>query len=90
MGGFWLSRWRLEKSVSERAGEITTDAIIDWVISEFPATVPVFLRWRMQCVGCPIARFESIAEACANYDHPVERFLAELRMAVSPIDQLQS
>ena len=85
-----LPRQPGETPVVQHPGEITTDAIIDWVMTEYPETVPVFLRWRMHCVGCPIARFESIAEACANYQHPVEGFVAELRTAASRPGRLQS
>ncbi len=74
--------------MTERAGPITSRSNIDWVVNEYPATVPVFLRWRMLCIGCPIARFESIAEACANYQNPVERFVGELRAAAAHADLL--
>lgn len=63
--------------------EITTETSIDWVLATYPATAPVFLRWRMQCVGCPIARFESIADACSIYQRPLDRFLTELRLAAT-------
>jgi hybrid cluster-associated redox disulfide protein len=63
--------------------EITTETVIDWVLTTYPATAPVFLRWRMQCVGCPIARFESIADACTIYQRPLDRFLTELRLAAA-------
>jgi len=33
----------------------------------------------MYCVGCAIARFETLAEACAVYGVPVEHILNELR-----------
>jgi hybrid cluster-associated redox disulfide protein len=65
----------------EHADEITGKSVIDWVLTRYPDTAPVFLRWKMQCVGCPIARFESIDDACRIYRRPVDRFLAELRQA---------
>lgn len=75
--------------MTQSAAEITTGSVIEWVVNEYPATVPVFLRWRMQCVGCPIAPFESIADACRIYQEPVDRFLTELRAAVQT-DPLRS
>ena len=62
----------------EHTEEITGKSVIDWVLNRYPATAVVFLRWKMQCVGCPIARFESIDDACRIYQQPVDRFLAEL------------
>lgn len=76
--------------MERRAGKITTEAIIESIVNEYPETVPVFLRWQMHCVGCPIARFESIADACMNYQHPVDRFVADLRSAVSRADCLHT
>lgn len=62
----------------EHTEEITSNSVIDWVLTRYPATAVVFLRWKMQCVGCPIARFESIDDACRIYQQPLDRFLAEL------------
>lgn len=58
---------------------ITADAIIDCVVSDHPETVQVFSQLHMHCVGCPVAPFESLADACEIYHVPVERFLAQLR-----------
>lgn len=68
---------------TNRPGMLRGDSIVDWVISEFPTTASVFMRRRMHCVGCPMARFESIAEACSIYEQPVQPFLAELTSAAS-------
>jgi hybrid cluster-associated redox disulfide protein len=76
-----------ELFVSARAGTITIEARIDQVLTEYPAAAQVFLTWGMHCVGCPIARFESIADACRIYQRPLDRFLAELQVACSPGDR---
>lgn len=73
--------------MSARARTITTEARIDQVLNEYPAAAQVFLTWGMHCVGCPIARFESIAEACRIYQRPLDRFLAELQIACSSGDR---
>lgn len=62
---------------------ITAQSNVDRVLTDFPATVPVFLGRRMHCVSCPIARFESIADACRIYRLPVAGFLADLRAATA-------
>ncbi len=66
------------------AEEITEKSMIDWVLDRHPATAVVFLHWKMQCVGCPIARFESIDDACRIYQRPLDHFLADLRAACAP------
>ncbi len=55
---------------------------VDELITRYPATVRVFVKHRMLCVGCEVARFESLAEACRIYRKPLEPLLADLRVAV--------
>ena len=54
---------------------------VDDVMRRWPATIRVFLNHRMRCVGCPIACFHTVEDACR--EHKVDRaaFLADLRAA---------
>lgn len=61
---------------------ITADSIIDRVVSDHPETVQIFSQLHMHCVGCPVARFESLADACDIYQLPMERFLSQLRAVI--------
>lgn len=70
--------------MATQANEITSESVIEWVLTTYPGTVSVFLDWRMQCVGCPIARFESIADACRIHQRPMGPFLTDLRSAALP------
>jgi hybrid cluster-associated redox disulfide protein len=72
--------------VSEQASRldpVSADTNVDDLVSRYPSTVPVFIRHRMVCVGCEVARFETLAEACEIYDKPLEPLLADLNAAVS-------
>lgn len=57
--------------------KITADMIIGEVLDLDPDTAPYFLEMGMHCLGCPSARGESIADACAvhgvNADALVEK-----------------
>jgi len=46
------------------------------LLSRWPQTIPVFLRRRMACVGCALARLESLAAANA-YGLRLDGFLIE-------------
>lgn len=46
-----------------------------------PGTMRVFWRRRMACVGCPIAPFHTVADACRDYGIDEAAFRAELRAA---------
>ena len=44
-----------------------------------PATIRVFLDFRMGCVGCPISAFHSVDDACKEHGVNRDEFLAALR-----------
>lgn len=60
------------------ARRIDFDLDVERFIARFPCSVPVFLRYRMACVGCEMGRFETVEEATALYGIPFEAFKAEV------------
>lgn len=64
-----------------QAALIDQGTIVEEVIDRYPGTTRVFLRRRMQCVGCPIAPFETVSEVCRIYQQQLEDVLAELNAA---------
>lgn len=52
------------------------------MMERWPATVPVFLRHKMLCVGCLISPFHTYVDACAEYGLDEVAFIAELQAAV--------
>ena len=54
---------------------------VDDVMRRWPATIRVFLDRRMHCVGCPIACFHTVEDACREHDIDHAAFLADLRTA---------
>jgi hybrid cluster-associated redox disulfide protein len=57
--------------------EFTT--LVDDVMRRWPATIRVFLDYRMHCVGCPIACFHTVDDACREHNVDRESFLSDLR-----------
>lgn len=57
------------------------DDLVDEVMRSHPATIRVFLDFRMSCVGCPIACFHTVADACVEHDVESDEFLRALRNA---------
>jgi hybrid cluster-associated redox disulfide protein len=55
-----------------------TEPAPDWTAEEAiqrcPQAEAVFIRRRMACVGCVMARFETLAEAAAAYHMKPRRF----------------
>jgi hybrid cluster-associated redox disulfide protein len=60
-----------------------SDTLVDDVMREEPSTIRVFLDFKMRCVGCPIACFHTVNDACREHGVDRDRFLAVLR-SVSP------
>src|SRR4029079_3268030 len=54
---------------------------VDEVMRQWPATIRIFLDFRMSCVGCPIAGFHTVEDACREHGAAPESFLSALRAA---------
>ena len=46
---------------------LTSDMTVDQVMKRWPASIRVFMDFRMGCVGCPIATFHSVDEASREH-----------------------
>ncbi len=63
------------------------EASISWAMTaeelqhRWPGTTAVLLRRRMACVGCPMARFDTIRDLAANYGVSMQELLEELTRA---------
>lgn len=58
-------------------------SLVDDVMRHRPATIRVFLDFRMNCVGCPIGSFHSIEDACREHGIDVVVLLTALRTAAT-------
>lgn len=68
----------LEAMMSVEATQLVDDVMRQW-----PATIRVFLDHRMRCVGCPIACFHTVDDACREHGADRAKFLADLRKVVA-------
>jgi len=50
---------------------IRFDDSVDNVMRRSPQAIRVFLQFKMRCVGCPIACFHTVDDACR--EHGVDR-----------------
>jgi hybrid cluster-associated redox disulfide protein len=61
------------------------DDIVGEVMTAPPATIRVFLDFRMGCVGCPISSFHTVDDACKEHGVDRDEFLAALRAAADAV-----
>ncbi len=57
--------------------------LVDDVMRRWPAAIRVFLDHKMRCVGCPMARFHTLEEACREHGVDFNRFLANLEAIIN-------
>ncbi|MCC2652544.1 MAG: hydrid cluster protein-associated redox disulfide domain protein [Microvirga sp.] len=60
---------------------IESTHLVDDVMRRWPTTIRVFMSHKMRCVGCPIACFHTVDDACREHKVDHAAFLADLRTA---------
>lgn len=58
--------------------QVTKQSIIGDVLDNAPATAQFFFAIGMHCLGCPSARGESIADACAVHGTDADQLVKTL------------
>jgi len=58
------------------------DITLEQMMTEWPQTVAVLMRYRMLCVGCPISGFHTPVDAAREYDAELDRFEESLVEAI--------
>jgi len=61
------------------------DDIAGEVMAARPATIRVFLDFKMGCVGCPISAFHTVDDACREHGVDRDEFLAALGAAANAV-----
>jgi len=69
---------------------LEADSLVDEVMRAWPATIRVFLQYRMKCVGCPIGPFHTIYDSCVEHNTDIATFLADLRAVTGQVTPLAS
>ena len=62
---------------------VESTQLVDDIMRRWPATIRVFMSHKMRCVGCPIACFHTVDDACREHGADRERFLADRRAAIT-------
>jgi hybrid cluster-associated redox disulfide protein len=68
-------------SLTRLAEQITADCLVHDVIDRHPQTVAVFVQYRLQCIGCYISPFHTIADVAREYALGLESLLVDLNQA---------
>ena len=60
------------------------DMTVAEIMSRWPATISVFMAYKMHCIGCPIAIFHTLAEAAREHRLDLTRLTTAVRRATGP------
>jgi hybrid cluster-associated redox disulfide protein len=71
------------RSTRSTSRPITADSLVQEVIERHPQTILVFVRHRLQCVGCDISPFHTIADSAREHAVTIEPLLGELNQALA-------
>jgi hybrid cluster-associated redox disulfide protein len=58
------------------------DLPLDELMTRWPETIRVFLDYRLLCVGCLIAPFHTVIDACREHGVDEQSFRADLHRAI--------
>jgi hybrid cluster-associated redox disulfide protein len=73
-----LSVWMVHMGTTRDERPLSPNDTIGELLATCPAAARVLVGHRMHCVGCDIAPFETIADACIIYGVPVDDVFAEI------------
>jgi len=62
---------------------VTSDTVVNELMSAHRPTIPTFIRHRMHCMGCPIGHLHTVAEACTAHGVDLAAFLCELHASLA-------
>ncbi len=72
-----------ERGGARKATHLTPASTIVELLATHPVAARVLIDRRMHCVGCDIAPFETIGDACALYGVAVDDFFADINRALA-------
>lgn len=61
---------------------IRADTTLEDLMATYKVTIPIFIRRKMMCIGCPIASLHDVQQACTEHGIALPVFLAEINGAI--------
>lgn len=64
------------------ASTITPDLTLAEIMERWPEITPVFMAYHMTCVGCYLSPFDTLEDAAAVFDLPLQLLLDNLNASI--------
>ena len=65
---------------------ITADSLVQEVVDRHPQVVSDFVRHRLQCAGCTISPFRTLADSAREYAVAIEPLLKDMNELITTQD----
>ena len=65
----------------------TSDMTVAEILETWPATVKVFQAYKLACVGCVMAPFDTMVDVARIYDMDLSRLMEDLHGAVQSVER---
>lgn len=62
---------------------LSPDLTVDELLSRWSQVIPVFIRLRLSCVGCPMSPFETLDTVAKIYGLPIDNLMQELEATLT-------
>jgi hybrid cluster-associated redox disulfide protein len=69
-------------SLKQPGGRITADCLMQDVVEHHPQAIAVLMRHGLQCAGCYISPFHTIADTAREYALALDLLLSDLNRAI--------
>jgi hybrid cluster-associated redox disulfide protein len=70
-------------NITESARQITAENLVQEVVDRHPETITVFSHHGMNCVGCYVSPFHTIADCAREHSMQIELLLGDLNRAIA-------
>lgn len=65
------------------AEKIDGSWIVQNLLEQYPAVMPLFLEWKLDCLGCSMSNFCTLKEVADDYQLDLEPLLEEIRRVIA-------
>jgi hybrid cluster-associated redox disulfide protein len=70
-------------TVTRSIEQITADHLVEELVRRYPQTIMVLARHGLQCAGCSISPFHTIADSAREYAVAIGPLLGDLNRAIA-------
>ena len=71
-----------KKPMTQSSGPISAESLVQDVVEQYPETIPVLARHGLNCAGCYISPFHTVADSAREHDLCIEPLLGDLNRAL--------